>query len=219
MLFLAVFCGFLAENKREHLVEKNRAKQFAISLLYDLKLDTATISNISDSREDKNKIISALMDELEKKTSEQNDSAIFLLTNFLLKRSYFTSNSGTYEQVKNSGSLRYFDKIIAATFVKYESYNVVLGKALDMEDKFMSENIIRLRNDICNPIDVRYQRENKPTTPSKHRVNKNPELQLELYKGLNYVYERNLIYSLNLSTAKELATDLVKKLEETYHIK
>src|SRR5262249_37129279 len=28
MLFLAVFCGFLAENWREHIVENNREKQY-----------------------------------------------------------------------------------------------------------------------------------------------------------------------------------------------
>jgi len=32
MLFLAVFCGFLAENFREHQVEKNRATQYMLSL-------------------------------------------------------------------------------------------------------------------------------------------------------------------------------------------
>src|SRR5215470_2458972 len=31
MLFLAVFCGFLAENFREHLVEKKRSRQYITS--------------------------------------------------------------------------------------------------------------------------------------------------------------------------------------------
>src|SRR5438046_2203386 len=41
MLFLAVFCGFLAENQREHIVEKKRAKQYAVFLYGDL-LDNVT---------------------------------------------------------------------------------------------------------------------------------------------------------------------------------
>ena len=44
MLFLAVFCGFLAENIREHRIEQHRAKQFALSLLNDLKEDTAALN-------------------------------------------------------------------------------------------------------------------------------------------------------------------------------
>ena len=44
MLFLAVFCGFMAENQREHFVERHRAKEYAKSLLSDLKEDTAEIA-------------------------------------------------------------------------------------------------------------------------------------------------------------------------------
>jgi hypothetical protein len=44
MLFLAVFCGFLAENKREHLVEHQREKQFMRSLTEDLETDTAELN-------------------------------------------------------------------------------------------------------------------------------------------------------------------------------
>ena len=37
MLFLAVFLGFLAENMREHVVENERAHDYAKSFLNDLK--------------------------------------------------------------------------------------------------------------------------------------------------------------------------------------
>ena len=43
MLFLAVFCGFLAENQREHYVEHQREKQYIHSLINDLSTDTAKI--------------------------------------------------------------------------------------------------------------------------------------------------------------------------------
>jgi hypothetical protein len=39
MLFLAVFCGFLAENQREHMVEHQREKEYMITMLEDLKAD------------------------------------------------------------------------------------------------------------------------------------------------------------------------------------
>jgi hypothetical protein len=44
MLFLAVFLGFLAENYREHRVEKERGKQYVESFYQDLKTDTSRIS-------------------------------------------------------------------------------------------------------------------------------------------------------------------------------
>src|SRR6478672_488818 len=40
MLFLAVFCGFLAENIREHQVDKKKGKQYIASFSADLKKDT-----------------------------------------------------------------------------------------------------------------------------------------------------------------------------------
>src|SRR5262245_46487612 len=44
MLFLAVFCGFLAENYREHEVEKTRERQYMQSFIYDLENDTLNLN-------------------------------------------------------------------------------------------------------------------------------------------------------------------------------
>src|SRR5947208_3364461 len=43
MLFLDVFCGFLAEYYLEHRIEKERGNQFIESFYEDLKTDTAKI--------------------------------------------------------------------------------------------------------------------------------------------------------------------------------
>src|SRR5450432_1234149 len=50
MLFLAVFCGFLAENWREHMAEKERATELAHSFYDELKRDSATIQTIQMRR-------------------------------------------------------------------------------------------------------------------------------------------------------------------------
>ncbi|MEP6700571.1 MAG: hypothetical protein ABJA85_04625 [Bacteroidota bacterium] len=39
MLFLAVFCGFLAEYQLEHVIAHQREKQYIQSLIADLKSD------------------------------------------------------------------------------------------------------------------------------------------------------------------------------------
>lgn len=43
MLFLAVFCGFMAEYQLEHVIEHDREKQFMVSMVQDLKSDTARL--------------------------------------------------------------------------------------------------------------------------------------------------------------------------------
>jgi len=45
MLFLAVFCGFLAEYKLEHTIENQREKKYVYSLIEDLKADTADLES------------------------------------------------------------------------------------------------------------------------------------------------------------------------------
>ena len=44
MLFLAVFCGFLAENYRETLVNKEKAHHYIQNMVADLKADTADLN-------------------------------------------------------------------------------------------------------------------------------------------------------------------------------
>jgi len=46
MLFLAVFCGFLAENQREHIIEHKREKKLMRSLVEELKLDKSNLESI-----------------------------------------------------------------------------------------------------------------------------------------------------------------------------
>ena len=43
MLFLAVFCGFMAQNFREHQIEHKREKKYMVSLIADLENDTANL--------------------------------------------------------------------------------------------------------------------------------------------------------------------------------
>ena len=56
MLFFAVFCGFLAENQREHYIENKRAKDFARLLIDDLNFDIAELTRATRVL---NKIITA----------------------------------------------------------------------------------------------------------------------------------------------------------------
>ena len=49
MLFLAVFCGFLAENQREHFIEHRREKAFMASILDDIRSDTAMLALMHQS--------------------------------------------------------------------------------------------------------------------------------------------------------------------------
>ena len=108
MLFLAVFCGFLAENWREHSIEHARAKELAVSIKKDLVIDTGSLQYIINLRNNRTAVLDKLLDELEKPLDRLNDTLLVMAENELLRRSYFVPETGTYEQMKQAGYLRYF---------------------------------------------------------------------------------------------------------------
>ena len=61
MLFLAVFCGFLAENQREHMVEHQRETKFIRSLSSDLEADTTRLGSIIRMRDQRAYMLDSFM--------------------------------------------------------------------------------------------------------------------------------------------------------------
>jgi hypothetical protein len=111
MLFLAVFCGFLVENFREHKVETERATELAKSFYEELKSDSATAVIKVTNRIRQENALKYLMKYF-KDSSLTNVSKTFAVNfeygiNFRTP-SVFEPRTIILEQLKNSGSLRYF---------------------------------------------------------------------------------------------------------------
>jgi hypothetical protein len=109
MLFLAVFCGFLAENQREHLTEIKRAKEYAKALMSDLESDTLILGkDLIDIAERSHEIDSFLF-YLDKYRKEKVATGVLYYYGFRIEGGLeFSVKTATLEQMKNSGSLRYF---------------------------------------------------------------------------------------------------------------
>jgi len=111
MLFLAVFCGFLAEYQLEHKIEKDRAKELAKSFYEELKNDSVVAAQKVQNRIKAENAFSYLAKYF-RDSSLNNVSKTFSL-NFLYAiyfrtPSIFEPSTMVLEQLKNSGSLRYF---------------------------------------------------------------------------------------------------------------
>src|SRR5258706_14718992 len=120
MLFLAVFCGFLAENFREHTVEHKRAKQFALSLLSDIKADTVALNTAISYGNKKIKDIDSLILQIEQPIKKWEATLIYKYEGTAGRIRPFAHNSGTYEQMKTSGSLRYFKQELTDLLNQYD---------------------------------------------------------------------------------------------------
>lgn len=109
MLFLAVFCGFLAEYKLEHVLERQHEKEFAKLLLSDLRADSLYYIRRNENTE---KILKGHQQLYDLMTASQKPTDKQILSAFLpIDHLYgFSVTSGTYSQMKTSGSLRYIQK-------------------------------------------------------------------------------------------------------------
>ena len=76
MLFLAVFCGFLAEYQLEHKIERDREKQYIKSLLAELRLDTIQLNARLGFRFDKMIHLDTLMSILKSDAMRANTASI-----------------------------------------------------------------------------------------------------------------------------------------------
>ena len=151
MLFLAVFCGFLAENQREHFVEHRREKQYMRSLVKDLQYDTSKIRSAIESN---NNLIAGL-------NSLASILDYTVLTDSLLKEIYMTnarcvwSGSGnivsfterTISQLKSTGGLRVIRKQEVSDGITYYYEQV----------SFCNQQAVNYKNDLKSIIELSYK--------------------------------------------------------------
>jgi hypothetical protein len=126
MLFLAVFCGFLAEYQLEHVIEKDREKIYIENVLEDLKADTAIYNNYSKN----NKLLFELIDTLiylvKSPERKQHVAKLAYTARMILpkyKALYITDR--TYDQMKNSGALRLIRSKQVANSISSYYYSVI----------------------------------------------------------------------------------------------
>ena len=143
MLFLAVFCGFLAEYQLEHKIERERAEKFLQSMLVDVRTN---IKNL-DSLTGQNHTLIANHESLLKwllQDSVTIDRSAFSKTMGASWMRNFLVRKETYEQMKSSGSLRYVGNIeFLKKMMDYERItNFAQYRNQDFEKKYYTELFI-----------------------------------------------------------------------------
>jgi hypothetical protein len=107
MLFAAVTLGFFAENMREHYVERHREHEYMMSLLTDLRRDTAEISKATAYIERQIKGIDTTLLLLEKPTRTQEEiKKLYLINLGILGNRGSELNTSTSAQLRNAGGMR-----------------------------------------------------------------------------------------------------------------
>ena len=164
MLFLAVFCGFLAENKREQMIEHRREKEYIKSFVEDLKQDRAQLEKIMRTFDEKLFFKDSLLQELANPEVFKNSSRAY----FFFERSRhfpdFIYTDRTIQQLKNSGGMRLlrnksvsdsivdYDSKVRTVFIAQDQLNsVVLTYGLEKSKLFQTRLIDTTNNGFQNP--------------------------------------------------------------------
>lgn len=233
MLFLAVFLGFIAENIREHVVEQTRAKEFCRSLVQDMQDDTAAINR----QERSTKLYISAADSLLKLNSmllEGRNAAEF---SFYTRLTYWTVpiswNRNTFEQIKNTGGLRYFknDELLRK-LLQYDAVvndinseaeaNRIRGNMLLTQVSSIIEPGLHheLSKHFLASLDTMSVETKESLFSYKTPSLENKREKINELLNMVVVQQRNLRFAMNgnWEKARALANELISDLKKEYHL-
>jgi hypothetical protein len=223
MLFLAVFCGFLAEYQLEHKIEKDRELQFIKSLITDLQ-DDVKILNAMIAQEDQGiKNLDTLIDLLDNtELAKQHGDELYYVARVGPRSIPFSNNSRTFDQLKNSGGFRLIRKTEASNNIM--GYYGQFSWIRLLEDNYNHEfdNFKHIAAKILDPVILRRQEGDNGNIV---RSNDNPSLRTydtEMLKEMAFhtVHMNGSRRSklLLFEKLKKSAEDLNEYLKKEYHL-
>ena len=215
MLFLAVFCGFLAEYQLEHKIEKDRAKQYIISFFEDLKYDTSHLTAvINDYKKKVNKltVISKCYDSVLAKSSCKS----CLNALYASSRGFFElrTSDRTLQQLKNAGGLRLIKSADADSIITYD--NLIRGYKVDETTTFQeTQTAIRdISNELFNYAVVKdgiFTEGDLFITDDKIIINK-------YFNTLDRYAKYAAMYIRKLERIRSKAVNIMNYFNKKYHI-
>ena len=226
MLFLAVFCGFLAENQREHMVEQKREKKYLSSLVNDLKYDTSQFNIKITQFEEKLPFFDSLFVFLN--NPQQFNYKLpykYWRQTELISSVYFPAEP-TLQQLKYSGNFRLLsNKKVLDSILVYDSHingsylaqtNYVLEfykRQLQSKEKIF-DNINF--NDYLND---RYQNKIDASSDYSLPLMQTDKTQIkEIFNLYVSVKSSNIYYIDQLKGRRNEAEKLLRLIQKEYHL-
>ena len=221
MLFLAVFCGFLAEYQLEHKIERDREKKFIQTFIEDLKTDTADINRVLLFRKQKMARMDSLMLLLSGGQIKGNENHLYFFGRTLIRTARFFSNDRTITQLKNSGSLRLIRNEQAAdSMMSYQSLveTIYLNQEDDRIERRAADPLLsRMFNPFVFDQMVTIDGVNRPVNNPPLRSYE-PAIQQDLAYYIHQLRGSNFILQSRLSLLKEKANNMITFLQKEYHL-
>ena len=222
MLFLAVFCGFLAEYQLEHVIENSREKKYIQTFIEDLKVDTAAIhANLVFQKRKRNQLDS-LIYLLREQKIKGYENELYYLGRILVRTTRFQSNDRTITQLKYSGSLRLIRNENAAdSIISYQKLVDYILQNVDderIERRAADPLLARIFNPfVFDSMLDEFNNVNKPTGNPPLR-SYDPSLQQDLAFCINQLKGSNIIITTRLELLNNKAKNIISFLQKEYHL-
>ena len=226
MLFLAVFCGFLAEYQLEHMIENQREKVYIRSMIEDLKKDTANFTVvINNFRENESHLEFVLkgFEEGRKKYSPEWSKEFVFTARMGFADFFYTDR--TLQQLKNSGGLRLIRNNKGSTgIIEYDAtikdLSVELKVLSDYQRDYMEtvDKVWSFRKMFADQGVIKWQR--NPLLPVSNNYWTTialPDFEYLFNKATHYYYTFFRVRKL-LTEGKKAATELISLLNAEYHL-
>ena len=152
MLFLAVFCGFLAENIREHSVERHREKQFIHGLVEDLIEDSALLHGYSAELNANVSRLDSFINLLTGDKAKDHGSELYYLGRRASRGSWLALHDRTFQQLKNSGQFRLIrNGKVSNAIIEYYNRLTFIGRleTIEMDE---SQEYRKMAIDVFHPV-------------------------------------------------------------------
>jgi len=231
MLFLAVFCGFLAENQREHFVERHRSKEYAKSLLGDMRLDTGELRRGIHVTKFTMSCMDSLISISKKMTPAGTIPRSFYYYSKFISQSFRIDwSKATIDQLIQSGNLRYFrNKELVALINDYYSLQGLIAAQNQIEGAHRDKSM-ELRNNIL--LNRYYSMEDFNFSAFAIPARQKDSLDFEMValqedagrqmdKYLNYLIDRKwrsgIMINNYYSTAHKIAIQIIEAINSSYH--
>ena len=239
MLFLAVFCGFLAEYQLEHKIEHQREKEYAQALFDELYADSIVFDGKIKGRLSKEKdcdylaryIRDSSLTNLPRDFYPAYTVVMYLITSYT-----FEPKDGILNQLKGSGSLRYFKSAyLQKLFGEISTYINNVRDRNDQEYQFFANPVKQFdlkhydfgwMNELRKQDDSSYNME----LISRYRAG-GPSIKAEILnlesfnreEAINMIqfYKQMLVSTRTLSMKDYITANqkLLKELRNEYHLK
>ena len=214
MLFLAVFAGFIAENFREHQVEKARGIQYIRSFYNDLKTDSAEFAELIVIYEEKVKAFSKREECFDSLAGQSFNSCLGDLIRKVGGFPNMVNADQTLLQLKNAGGLRLLGKADADSILYYDKQ---VRSFLKFETTGFQERQYRIRELLYSILNYKKLKLKKADSTISYFITNDPEKINQFFVMLN---EHAWYTNNHLKDLKQLygeANRLINYFKNKYH--